>query len=133
VNLPSKLGRSRFAWAIVAACFLLPLSPSISSAQAYDLLLEGGRIIDPANDVDRVADLAIQDGNIAAIEEDIPASQAQQVVDASGLLVTPGLVDIHFHSFASQPLALESGQPEGCPTGRLQGSAEFRRALSRVV
>jgi len=63
----------------------------------YDLLLKGGHVIDPANDVDRVADVAIAEGKIAAVADSIPASEAGKVVDVSGLYVTPGLIDIHFH------------------------------------
>lgn len=66
-------------------------------APHYDLLLKGGHVIDPANDVDEVADVAISAGKIAAIAEGIPASEAMKVVDVSGLYVTPGLIDIHFH------------------------------------
>jgi dihydroorotase len=74
---------------------------SNTSAQAqathYDLLLKGGHVIDPANDVDKTADVAISGGKIAVIAENIPASGAGKVVDVSGLYVTPGLIDIHFH------------------------------------
>jgi dihydroorotase len=63
----------------------------------YDLLLKGGHVIDPANNVDAVMDVAISKNKIAAVEKDIPASQAGKVVDASGLYVTPGLIDIHVH------------------------------------
>jgi dihydroorotase len=68
-----------------------------AQAPHYDLLLKGGHVIDPANDVDRVADVAISAGKIAAVAESIPASAAEKVVDVSGLYVTPGLIDIHFH------------------------------------
>ena len=63
----------------------------------YDLLLKGGHVIDPANNVDAVMDVAVVKDKIAAVEKDIPASQAGKVVDASGLYVTPGLIDIHVH------------------------------------
>ncbi|HEV2425605.1 MAG TPA: amidohydrolase/deacetylase family metallohydrolase [Terriglobia bacterium] len=72
---------------------------NFASAQAphYDLVLKGGHVIDPANHVDRVMDVALAKGKIAAVENDIPASEAGKVVDVSGLYVTPGLIDIHFH------------------------------------
>ena len=74
---------------------------SNTSAQAqatqYDLLLKGGHVIDPANGIDKVADVAIAGGKIAAVAESIPASEAGKVVDVSGLYVTPGLIDIHYH------------------------------------
>jgi dihydroorotase len=63
----------------------------------YDLLLKGGHVIDPANAIDKVMDVAISAGKIAAVAENLPASEAGKVVDASGLYVTPGLIDIHFH------------------------------------
>ncbi len=63
----------------------------------YDLLLKGGHVIDPANHIDRVMDVATAGGKIAAVEPDIPENEAGKVVDAHGLYVTPGLVDIHVH------------------------------------
>jgi dihydroorotase len=66
-------------------------------APRYDLLLKGGHIIDPANGLDAKMDVAVSLGRIAAVEKDIPANQAGKVVDVSGLFVTPGLIDIHFH------------------------------------
>lgn len=63
----------------------------------YDLLLKGGHVIDPANHLDAVMDVAVSKDKIAAVEKDIPISQAGKVVDAGGLYVTPGLIDIHVH------------------------------------
>lgn len=63
----------------------------------YDLLLKGGHVIDPANRIDRKADIAVRDGKIAAIEPGISPARAGNVVDLHGLYVTPGLVDIHVH------------------------------------
>jgi dihydroorotase len=82
---------------------LLPLAVLIftvlSRAQTprYDLLIKGGHVIDPANDIDAPMDVAVSKGKIAAVAKDIPAEQAGKVVNASGLLVTPGLIDIHVH------------------------------------
>ena len=78
--------------------FLLGLASS-GSAQSphYDLLLKGGHVIDPANHIDRVMDVAVKAGKIAAVEPDIPASEAKKVVDVHDLYVTPGLIDIHVH------------------------------------
>ena len=74
------------------------------SAQPYDLLLRGGHVIDPRNGVDAVADVAIREGKVAAVRPGIPASEARRHVDVSGLYVTPGLVDIHTHLFATYGL-----------------------------
>jgi dihydroorotase len=65
----------------------------------YDLVLKGGRIIDPATERDGRFDLATRDGAIAAIDASIPASRARQVIDVSGKLVTAGLIDTHAHVF----------------------------------
>jgi dihydroorotase len=69
------------------------------SAQAarYDLLLKSGHVIDPANHLDAVMDIAISKGKIAAVGKNISPAEAGKVVDASGLYVTPGLIDIHYH------------------------------------
>lgn len=65
----------------------------------FDLLIRGGRVIDPAASTDAVLDVAISRGRIASVDSNIPATSARQVVDASGLLVLPGLIDLHAHVF----------------------------------
>ena len=89
--------------AIVLASPLLTFSqtsspqPPIAPAPMYDLLLQGGHVIDPANHIDEVRDVAISAGKIAAVEKNIPGNLAGKVVDVSKLYVTPGLIDIHYH------------------------------------
>jgi dihydroorotase len=65
----------------------------------FDLLIQGGRVIDPGGSRDAVLDVAIAGGQIASVAEGIPAASAAQVLDAAGLLVLPGLVDLHTHVF----------------------------------
>ncbi len=73
-----------------------------ASAQTqYDLLLQNGHVIDGKNRISAVRDIAIKNGKIAAVAEHINASTALKTVDAKGLYVTPGLVDIHVHVYAS--------------------------------
>lgn len=65
----------------------------------YDLLLKGGRVIDPAQGLDAILDVAFSGGQVAAVAEDIGAAEARQVHDASGQLVLPGLIDFHTHVY----------------------------------
>ena len=87
--------RKVIAPAIAAAAFSL-----LAQAQhKYDLLLQGGHVIDPKNKVSAVRDVAIRDGRIAEVAAKIDPALAFKVVDVSGLYVTPGLIDIHAHLY----------------------------------
>ena len=65
----------------------------------FDILVRGGRVIDPATGLDALRDIGIAAGRIAAIEPSVPGDRARQVIEASGCLVTPGLVDLHSHVY----------------------------------
>jgi dihydroorotase len=69
------------------------------SARAGDLVLAGGRLVDPARGIDTTLDVAIAGGRIAAVGERLPTTGAGQVLDVRGLLVTPGLIDLHTHVY----------------------------------
>ena len=76
---------------------------------SYDYLIRSGRVIDPANNIDGFMDVAIADGKIAAVEANLEKGQAEQVYDASGKLVVPGLIDIHMHGYNHvTPLGLDT-------------------------
>ena len=60
------------------------------------ILIRGGRVVDPAQEIDEVTDLAIKDGKIAALGKSAPKS-ADEVVEAGGLIVAPGFIDMHVH------------------------------------
>jgi dihydroorotase len=75
-----------------------------ANAQSYSIVIKGGLVIDPKNGINEVMDIAIQDGKIASVAKNINATGAAQVVNAKGLIVAPGLIDIHGHVFAgTQP------------------------------
>jgi dihydroorotase len=92
---PPSLTASTFAKATVDKS----AGQAAQSAQDYDLLLKGGRVIDSRNNLSAVRDVAIKDGKVAAVAADIPAAQAFKTVDVKGLYVTPGLIDIHAHTY----------------------------------
>ena len=74
----------------------------------YDLLLQKGHVIDAKNNIDRVTDVAIKDGKIAAVGNNLNPKDAAKAIDVSGNFVTPGLIDLHEHLFtvsANGPLS----------------------------
>ena len=84
----------------VSALVLL-LCAAAAAQPTYDLLLKGGHVLDPKNDLNRPMDVAVRGDRIARVAPNIDAAQARKVVDCKGLYITPGLVDIHVHVYAS--------------------------------
>jgi dihydroorotase len=78
---------------------VLLAAPAALAQPSYDLLLRGGHVIDPRNNISGIRDVAIQDRRIAEVAERIDPARARQVADATGLYVTPGLIDIHAHVY----------------------------------
>lgn len=100
-------------------------------AATYDLVIKGGRVIDPSTGLDATRDLAISGGRIAAIEANISAD-ATQTIDARGKIVAPGLIDIHTHAGRSKdgpPMCLGSTISR---QDRLRGYADRRRGRPKV-
>ncbi|NJO38349.1 MAG: amidohydrolase/deacetylase family metallohydrolase, partial [Rhizobiales bacterium] len=64
-----------------------------------DILIKGGRVIDPGQGTDRKADVAFADGRVLGVEDDIPPDNAKALIDAGGKIVTPGLIDLHTHVY----------------------------------
>src|SRR4051795_1608129 len=83
-----------------AAAALFLFSTAALGQPAYDLLLQGGHVIDAKNNISAVRDVAIKDGVIAAVATRLDPATALKVVNVSGLYVTPGLIDIHAHVYA---------------------------------
>lgn len=68
-------------------------------SQQISILLKGGHVIDPKNNINSKMDVAIADGKIMKVAPDIPVKNAARVVDVTGMYVTPGLIDLHVHAF----------------------------------
>src|SRR5580704_238918 len=79
---------------------VLSASSRLHGQARYDLLIHGGRVIDPKSGVSAIRDVAIQGGKIAAVGPRLDAKDALKTVNAKGLYVTPGLIDIHVHVYA---------------------------------
>jgi dihydroorotase len=73
-------------------------APGLLLGAEYDLVIRGGRVVDPLQRMDKMADVGIRAGRIAAIKNAIPASAGTSAIDAKGLLVVPGLIDVHLHA-----------------------------------
>jgi dihydroorotase len=111
------------------------------TGRRYDILIKNGDLRDPSLSLRRKADLAIQDGKIAAIAENIPAAQGLDTIDAAGLYVTPGLVDLHTHCYfggtglgvEADPIATRSGVTTWVDAGSFgwDTTEGFRRFIVR--
>ncbi len=84
-----------------AAPLLASQAPPAQAAPAppYDLLIRGGRVIDPTQNLSAETDVAIRAGKVARIAPNIAATEARSVLDARKMIVTPGLVDVHVHVY----------------------------------
>jgi dihydroorotase len=100
-----------------------------SFAQQFDIVLKNGHVIDPKNNVDAISDVAIKDGKIARVSKVIDATSAKKLIDATGLYVTPGFIDIHTHVFVGST-------PETFANGSLSVSPDdftLRNGVTTVV
>jgi dihydroorotase len=82
---------------ILFVVLLCLVAPVFLFAQPYNIVIKGGHVIDPKNNIDEIMDIAVSAGKIALVAKNIDTTGALQVVDATGMYVTPGLIDIHYH------------------------------------
>lgn len=96
----------------------------------YSVVIKGGRVIDPKNGIDAKLDVAIGDGKVMLVQKNIDPSLAKQVVDARGLLVVPGLIDMHAHHFfgVEDDMYLRNSYYANPPDG-----FTFRNGITTVV
>ncbi len=119
--------RKRLLNFFLLVLFVIPLS---IHAQKIDILIKGGHVIDPKNNIDGKMDIAIAGGKIAQVAPSIAAGNATKVVDATGLYVTPGLIDMHSHAFyGTDP---ESYLANGM-TGLPPDGFTFRSGITTIV
>jgi dihydroorotase len=112
----------------MAALWLSVIGAALAQGQ-YDILLQGGHVIDPKNNRNGVMDVAIAGGKIARVAANIPAGQAKRVVPVQGLYVVPGLIDIHVHVYAGTGMrGAYSGDNSVYPDG-----FTFRSGVTTVV
>src|SRR5919109_1847868 len=90
-------GASSFA--LAAAGFDAPSHAAMGPNDKFDLIIKGGDVLDPSQALRGKRDVGIRFGLIEAVDADIPVARAQRVLDASGKLVTAGLVDLHTHVY----------------------------------
>lgn len=91
------MNRRQFIYTASGAAMGVRIPGAFAAAVKYDLIVKGGRVIDPSRKLDAIRDVAIAQGRIAAIEANISAD-ASETIDARGKLVMPGLIDIHTHA-----------------------------------
>src|SRR5690554_5558179 len=97
-------------------------------AQSVDLLLKGGHVIDPKNGRNGTMDVAIADGRILRVAENISSQNAARVVDVSGLYVVPGLINMHTHVYSGSNLGFTDGTSSQFPD-----TFSFRSGVTTVV
>jgi dihydroorotase len=107
---------------------LLAVCALAAQAAEWDLLIKGGRVIDPKNGIDAPRDVAIVKGKIVRVAQDLPAAQASRVADAAGLYVVPGLIDMHTHNYAGTGIKALTGDSSVYPD-----PLSFRSGVTTMV
>ena len=95
--------RSLLISAIISLLFLGGSDVFAQKREKPSILLKGGHVIDPANNLNSIADVLVRNGKIARVDKNIPVADAEKVIDVSGYYVTPGLIDMHIVCFYTNP------------------------------
>jgi dihydroorotase len=114
---------------LCVCCFLFFVSLGALS-QPYAIVIKGGYVVDPKNNIHEVMDIAVADGKIISIAKKIDTTGARQVVNAKGMYVTPGLIDMHTHVFiGNEPDHSYGNGPSSIPPDGFT----FRNGITTVV
>jgi dihydroorotase len=115
---------------LVSTTFICLLILPPLQAQNIDILLKGGHVIDPKNNINKVMDVAIVGNKITQVAENIATTSAKKVIDAKGMYITPGLIDMHVHVYPGNDLDayIANGATSVAPDG-----FTFRSGVTTVV
>lgn len=119
-------------------------SQTVQSTKPYSIIIKGGHVIDPKNNIDEIMDIAITsaqgnqtsrtsipvaEGKIALVARNIDANLGLKVINAKGMYVTPGLIDLHVHVFSGTNLKQEymNGPSSVWPDGSLHSVPVLQR------
>lgn len=109
---------------------MLAILPGLTIAQAYDLILKGGHVIDPKNKINAVMDLAITDKKIAIVAKTIDEKEGKRVINVKGMYVTPGIIDAHVHVYYGTNM--DQGLMDG-PSSVQADAFSFRAGVTTMV
>lgn len=102
----------------------------VSRAQTYNLVIKGGHLIDPKNQIDGITDVAILEGRIAMVAKNIDEKEGRQVIRAEGLYITPGIIDMHVHVYYGTKM--DQGLMNG-PNSVQPDAFSFRSGVTTMV
>ena len=109
---------------------LLFLMSGLAMSQTYSLIIKGGHVIDPKNNIDAIMDIAINDGKIAMVAQNINEKEGKKIINAKGLFVTPGLIDMHVHVYYGTKT--DQGLMNG-PSSVAPDAFSFRAGVTTLV
>lgn len=117
-------------YSVIIHFLILFCVSGLAHGQAIDLLLKGGYVIDPKNNISSKMDVAIVGDKIFRVAKDIPANTSKKTIDVSGLYITPGIIDMHTHVFHGPDVnSISANSPAG-----LQADAfSFKSGVTTVV
>jgi len=111
----------------IVACLMMK---SMTIAQTYSIVIKGGHVIDPKNNINEVLDIAVKEGRISMVAKNIDGKEAIQVVNAEGFYVTPGLIDMHVHVYHG---TFPDQQYMNGPSSVVPDGFTFRTGVTTVV